>query len=73
MSFGLTLSDITSLISAVAALGAVVVSAINSRKINAVHVDINSRMSQLLEVSGNAAHAEGVMQGRKDQRAEGER
>lgn len=34
-----------------------------SAKTEALHKEINSRMTQLLEVTGQAAHAEGVLAG----------
>ena len=58
------LGEIAQLITALAACGALVVGWLNSRKIQAVHVDINSRMTELLQVTGNAARAEGIQQGR---------
>jgi hypothetical protein len=59
------LADIASVVSAVSAFAAVVMSYRNSQKIHAVHVDINSRMTQLLAVAGTAAHAEGFNEGIK--------
>jgi hypothetical protein len=64
------LADIERIISALAALGAVVMGLVNSRKIQNVHVSINSRMDQLLQARGDASKAEGVEQGRSDARAQ---
>jgi len=60
------LADIERLITAVAALGAVIVGVLNSSKIHKVYISINSRMDQLLIAHGDASKAEGVEQGRKD-------
>ena len=62
------LHEITDLITAVAALGAVIVGWRNSKKIEAVHIDVNSRMTELLKATGVAAHAEGVEAGRSETR-----
>jgi len=67
------LEDVASIITALAALGAVAVSIWNSRKIQAVHVDINSRMDQLLKVSTSEARVSGIAQGRKDANDEASR
>lgn len=58
--------QIASLVSAVAAIGAVCMSWRNSRKIQSVHIDINSRMDQLLKATGSAAHANGLAEGRAE-------
>jgi hypothetical protein len=47
-------------ISDVAATIAVIMGVKNSRKIDDVHVSINSRMDQLLEQAKLASHAQGV-------------
>lgn len=66
--------DLAEIITALAALGALIQSWRNAGKISDVHVSINSRMDQLLKATGIASKAEGVAQGRKDQQAEnGER
>ena len=62
-------SDVASLITALAAVGAVVASLRNGRKINAVHVDVNSRLTQLLQATGDAARLEGAEAGRKAEEA----
>lgn len=62
--------ELTELITAVAALGAVAVSVWNSIKIRDVHVSLNSRLSQLVLASEKAARANGVVQGRKDMQDE---
>lgn len=60
------LSGIASLISAIAAIGAVLMSLRNGRKIQEVHISINSRMDQLLQARGEASMAAGVVQGRSE-------
>ena len=50
------------------ACAAFVVSYLNRTKIQSIHVDINSRVSQLIEATEKAARAEGVSQGEQDQR-----
>lgn len=49
---------------AAAAAGALVVSVYNAIKINEVHVIVNSRLSELLVITKEAANAEGRLQGR---------
>jgi len=56
----MSLSEIASLITAVAALSACVLSWINKGKIQEVHLSINSRMDQLLIAAKDAAHAAGA-------------
>ena len=51
-------------LSAVASIAAVTASIVNGRRINKVHVEINSRMTELLEVASRASHSEGVAEGR---------
>jgi hypothetical protein len=58
--------DVAEIITAAAALGAVLMSWRNSTKIQDVHVSINSRMDQLLAATGLAARANGVAQGRRE-------
>ncbi len=53
------LEHIAAIISALAASGAVYMSWRNSQKIQSVHIDINSRMDQLLQLTSTASHAEG--------------
>ena len=62
------LHEITDFITAAAALGAVAMSWHNAQKIQAVHIDINSRMTELLKATGNAARAEGIETGRSETR-----
>jgi hypothetical protein len=54
------LSEISSLITAVAAFAACILSWINKGKIQEVHLSINSRMDQLLVAAKDAAHAAGA-------------
>jgi hypothetical protein len=60
------LAEIAQIITATAALGAVLVSLHNSRKIQEVHLSINSRMDQLLKAAEQAAHAAGAAEARLD-------
>lgn len=48
--------------------GALVISLLNFKKIAEVHVQINSRMDQLLRASGLLAHAEGKAQEQSEQK-----
>ena len=59
-------SLLLSLATLIAALGSFWRGIVNARRINEVHVSINSRMDQLLEATGVAAHAEGLEAGRKE-------
>ena len=58
----------TSIITALAALGALIIAFQNRGAIQQVHIAINSRMDQLLKSTGLAARAEGKEEGK----AEGE-
>jgi hypothetical protein len=58
-----TLTAIASLVSSLAATAAVVSSLLNRKKIDEVHLSINSRMSELLKEKGIAAHAQGREEG----------
>ena len=42
----------------------------NSAAIEKIHIDINSRMTELLKVSKGESHAEGLAQGKLEERAE---
>jgi hypothetical protein len=53
---------ITSAATLVASVTAAVVSFTNRRHIQEIHLSINSRMDELLRVSGEAQHALGVKQ-----------
>ncbi len=55
----MTVADIAQLITAFAALGAVAASIRNGRKIEIVRLEVNSRMGQLLKVTGEAERAIG--------------
>ncbi len=54
------IAELAEIITAVAALAAVVVSLWNGRKIQDIHIAINSRMDQLLELTKSAEHARGM-------------
>lgn len=58
------LAEIAQILTALAAVGAVISSWRNSRKIEAVHISINSRMDQLLESTGAAMKAQGIQEER---------
>jgi hypothetical protein len=60
----LTIGEAAQLMTAVAALGAMLLSWRNSRKIKEVHLMINSKMSDLLALTRTSATAEGVLAGR---------
>ena len=62
MSFG----EIAQFITAFAALAAAILGYVTSRRIQEVHLSINSRMDQLLQVTGAEQHAAGVKEGQKD-------
>jgi ACT domain-containing protein len=61
------IDDIIRVLTGLASLGAVIMGIINSRKIREVHISINSRMDQMLQMRGEASKAEGVAQERKEQ------
>jgi hypothetical protein len=52
-------------LTALVAAAAVISSLANRRRLKALHVDLNSRLSLLLKLSGETARAEGVAEGRK--------
>jgi hypothetical protein len=54
------------LVTALGAIGAVVTSLINRNKITQVHMQINSRLTELLDATRKASRAEGVEQGRNE-------
>ena len=56
----MSLSEIASIVTAITAFSACVLSWINKGKIQEVHLSINSRMDQLLVAAKDAAHAEGA-------------
>ena len=58
------------MISAIAAVCAVIISLVNRKSIHNLHIDVNSRLTQLITASTAAARFEGLEQGRKDQRAD---
>lgn len=63
------LQDIASVVTAVAALGALVWSIKNGKKIDEVSINVDGRLSELLKLTGQSSHAEGVIQGREEQKA----
>jgi hypothetical protein len=58
----MSVTDIGSIITAIAAVGACILSWRNAGKIQEVHLSINSRMDELLKEAKAAAHAAGVAQ-----------
>jgi|HubBroStandDraft_5_1064220.scaffolds.fasta_scaffold1040828_1 hypothetical protein len=58
-----TITAIASFISSLSAIGAIISSWLNGRKIQEVHVGINSRLTELLRLKGIASHAEGKQEG----------
>jgi hypothetical protein len=62
------LATIASFLSALAAIGAVIASIRNAKKIQEVHISINSRMDELLKLKGEAGMAEGLEKGRNELR-----
>lgn len=62
------LSDLAQLFTAIVALIAAVASIRNNRKIETVRLEVNSRMGQLLEVTGKAERAIGVKEGEENRR-----
>ena len=70
----MTLSEFSDLVTplgvilaAFASVAAVIGNIVNGRKIHNVHVEINSRMTELLEVAVKASHSEGVAAGRRQE------
>lgn len=62
------LSDIftavATIVTAVASLIAAVLGYLNRKNIKSIHIDINSRLTQLLASSSEAANAKGQIEGR---------
>lgn len=61
-----TIAKMAQLITALAAAGALAVSIANMFKIETVHISINSRMTELLELTQKASKAEGLKQGQEE-------
>lgn len=51
---------------------ALITSLRNGKKVDAVHVDVNSRLTELLETTRVASRAEGVLEGRGGPPKQGE-
>lgn len=62
----MTIGEFAELTTAFCATGALVISAINTFKINAVHKLTNSMKDQLVATTGSAEHAKGVIVGRAE-------
>ena len=58
----MSITEIASITTAAAAVGACVLSWVNKGKIQEVHLSINSRMDELLREAKAAAHAAGAAQ-----------
>lgn len=56
---------IVSIAPTLVAVGSLVASLKNRSKLTALHVDLNSRLSELLKAHGASERAEGVLEGRK--------
>jgi len=59
------LAGFPALLAAVLSFVAVLLSQKNAEKLSAVHIQINSRMDQLLAATASAANSEGNIEGRK--------
>lgn len=66
----MTTTKFTQLIVALCAVGALAVSIYNGHQINVIHVSINSRMTELLELTQKASKSEGNLEGRTELREE---
>jgi len=64
----MTFTEVALLLNALAALGAVFASVRNGRKIETVRLEVNSRMGQLLKVTGEAERAIGKKEGEDSKR-----
>ena len=51
----------------IAALGALITSLRNASKIQEVHLSVNSRLTELINATKIASHAEGLAEGRESQ------
>jgi hypothetical protein len=70
MSDAVIIALIVAIPTTVTALAGLVVSLRNGRKIEQVHVATNSKMDQLLEVTGASEKAKGVIEGREQGRGQ---
>ncbi len=59
----MTTADIINLITALAAFAAALGAYINGRRIHSVHLLINSRLDQLLRLTGTSEFARGKLEG----------
>ncbi len=62
------MASFTRLIIAIASFGALLVSVYNSTQIKEVHLTLNSRLSELLELTRTSSRAEGLKEGREEKR-----
>ncbi len=53
------LDTISHFFAAIAALGAVLISLINRNKLQSLHLDLNSRLTELLATTSRLGHAQG--------------
>lgn len=66
----MTWADAAQLITALSSMGAVLMAWRNGRKLEAVHVDINGRMSQLLKAATGEANLAGRAELTQEQKTE---
>lgn len=59
---------VTRLLIAIAAFGSLIVSIYNTTQILEVHLVVNSRLTELLKLTGEAALAKGLKEGREEKR-----
>lgn len=64
------MTTLTQVLIALSALVAAAISVYNSFKIQEVHMLVNSRLTELLEISRAASKAEGVLEGRGEKAEE---
>lgn len=63
-----TFGEAAQIVTAAAALGAWVISLRNGKRIHEIHLSINSRMDELLKITGEERHAAGVQEERSRER-----
>lgn len=66
-------TKISQVIVALAAVGALVISAYNASQIKDVHIDLNSRLTELIELTKKTSKAEGVKEEKDRQDKEDEK
>jgi len=58
---------VTKLLTAIGAIGALILAILNRKKLTAIHIQWNSKLDQLVKTSGQLKHAEGFEEGRQAQ------